>query len=251
MTKANYVKKIDPVEYVLIAFVSFAIMMSFVYLIYRVSDSPNESESTITNKLLFLNGNVINQTLVNYYDVTYSEQNDKTIITFNNPCITLSPTIGDSMKPFFESSTLSIVDECYNKSKLKVGDVIILNDDFSYKKIQHRITKINIIEGWVKTKGDNPKTNPNEDDITGFEFIRGKLIGTLNVLEEKKVLEERVENESYFSNQSRFGIMVFRQYCFCSSTGILKICSNNRTQMLEDSFIISGSLKEEYCKVVR
>ena len=140
--------------------------------------------------------------LENYYNVEYEMQSQKATITINKPCVEIATSYGTSMQPFFEDQNIIIIDTCFPKEELKVNDIILFNHDFDDHRTQHRITKINYQDEWVKTKGD---ANNKEDDITGFDHIYGKTIGVLNVLTRKKAKENT--NQGWQLNETQ-GVMV-------------------------------------------
>ncbi len=185
----------------------------------------------------------------NYYDVEYENNQGELVIKINNPCIRIEDYEGDSMKPYWDEEGLIILDTCFPREKLEIGDVIVFHKDFYVGKTQHRIIEIDYDDEWVRTKGDG---NDYEDDLKGFNYIYGKTIGLLNVLEDKKVVREEVINEtnkSFFkAGDLTIGRLIINQTCVCTSTGFLQFCNQNRTQLLTDTFIMQNDLKEEYCK---
>jgi len=129
-----------------------------------------------------------NHAFENYYDVKYNYSGNSTEIKINNSCIRIRNATGESMKPFFDNNTLLIVDSCFPNNKLKIGDIVIYQQEWSENKnIYHRIVDIDYEKEWIQTKGDN---NNVKDDFVGFKRIKCKVIGFLNVLRDKRLINE-------------------------------------------------------------
>jgi len=122
----------------------------------------------------------------NYYKFQFENNSRGIILKFANPCVRVHTGKGVSMKPYWDNNTISIIDTCFPNERLEVGDIISFWKDDYEKAIHHRIIDIDYEKKWVQTQGDNPKTNTRPDDFTSFDKIRGKEIGVLNILEDKK-----------------------------------------------------------------
>ena len=128
--------------------------------------------------------------LTNYYDVDYEKTKKGIELKINNPCLGFVSSKGSSMKPFFECESLEIIDTCFPKDKLEIGDIIMYHAEWDVGfNLIHRIIDIDYDKKWVRTQGDN---NEEPDDFVSFNRIYGKIIGVLNVLEDKKIVKEEI-----------------------------------------------------------
>jgi len=211
--------------------------------------SGDKNNKIVSNQIIQKGNVTYREFLENYYNVEYSNEGKGLSLEINNPCIEVWESSGLSMKPYWDNNTLGIFDTCYPKENLQVGDIIVYNGELdSTIRPHHRIIDIDYKKEWVRTQGDNPKTNPKPDDFVSFDRIVGKEIGVLNVLEDKKIVEKEVLNESSFlEGNFSIGLIDFNQTCVCSSTGSFKFCHTNKTILEEDTFIQQNDLREEYC----
>ncbi len=246
MAKRDY-KKQSKKTLIIVSIILAISIISNAYFIFN-----NDKEYFIPNQ--FTEGNkTYKQTLENYYDVEYEKTRTGIKLEISNPCLELSEATGKSMLPFFEKENLVIIDTCFPVDKLKVDDVIIFHTENNLKRTQHRITKINYKDKWVRTKGDN---NHVEDDFKGFEFIYGKTIGTLNVLEDKKIVKEEIINETInltfkVTDNGTFGSIFIVGVVLCSSKCALRYYPTEEMDYINDSFIRANDLTEENCKVCK
>jgi len=113
------------------------------------------------------------------HEVNWTREGNITTITIEHPCIKLIEAWGNSMRPFRKYRDLSIIDTCFDKSTLDVGDVIVYR--MPWGMVQHRIIEINHEEQWVITQGDG---NDHIDSRVDFSQIWGHTIGVLNIFED-------------------------------------------------------------------
>lgn len=172
-----------------------------------------------------------------YYGLYYENNQDGAILQIQNPCLVFKKILGQSMLPYYNNETISLIDTCFPAEKLKIGDVILFYYDWDMTTtLHHRIIDINYKKKLIKTKGDNLE---DEDNFISFDQVFGKEIGVLNILEDKKVVTMPIDNE---------GEENITQFCVCSSNSLLKLCYTNRDILMNDSFTIINDLKEENCK---
>jgi hypothetical protein len=146
------------------------------YLQLRIINDPQINK--ITN-FLINNNSQSNDSL---YNLSYEYTPIGVNMQINNICVEVMNGSGVSMKPFISNKTLILIDKCFNKSNLMVGDIVAIKPDFVDNfVIGHRIIDIDHNKEWVKTQGDNPITNSIPDDYTSFDNIYGKIIGYLNL----------------------------------------------------------------------
>ena len=231
---------------------SVALLLSLILNLYLILDDGNSGDGNIIGELIHEGNITYRQVLSNYYDVEYANNGDGLVLRIKNPCVTVLKSHGLSMKPYWDNNTLGIFDTCFPKENLKIGDVITYNGELdSTVDPHHRIVEIDYEKEWVRTQGDNPKTNPRPDDFVGFGRIRAKEIGVLNVLEDKKIIKKEIINstEGGFLATGNWSMKLVRfRVCVCSSSGHLRFCYPDKTMLDEDTFIQQNDLKEEYCK---
>ncbi len=93
-------------------------------------------------------------------------------------------------------------------------------------------------------------TNPNPDDFVSFDRIIGKEIGVLNIIEDKKIVRKEVINSTLILGNTTgvmFKLEEVNLTCVCSSLGAVTLCGENMSQLVNDSFVKSNDLREEYC----
>lgn len=234
-------------QHIILIVALLIILIETIYIGYDLLSEEGAYNLNQVGVIENINGTLYNNTLTNYYDIFYKHSSDELEIKIRNPCLRIEKSIGDSMKPFWENENLNIIDYCFPKERLKIGDVVIFKKEFDRGRVLHRIIDIDYNRKWIRTQGDN---NLELDDFKSFDYIDGKIIGVLNVLQEKKIVKREILN---VTNSSIFfsGNLTFvrtNQTCVCSSSGFLSFCSINRTQILEDTFIQQNDLKEEYCR---
>lgn len=123
----------------------------------------------------------LSQSVNNYYNVSYGASKGVgarfEILNLNNSCIVIGNGTGISMKPFFSNLDIMIIDKCYPKNKLQVGDIIVyVNEEEGY--ISHRIVWISFKKKLVKTKGD--WAIYQDEGYTAFNDIYGRVLGFIN-----------------------------------------------------------------------
>ena len=238
----------------IIIIVSIILAISVITNAYFIFNIFNEEEEEFIS-IQYSEGNkTYKKILKNYYDVTYEKTKKGVEFKINNPCIEIITSTGNSMKPYRDFEELVIIDTCFPDDKLEIGDIVIYIGELdSTKNPHHSIIDIDYEKKWIRTQGDNRETNPIPDDFVGFDRIYGKDIGFLNVLMDKKVVKEEVINEttiSLFIDTKIINFTFFKRLetCVCSTTGIIEVCHDNKTELQMDTFISENDLKEEYCK---
>lgn len=233
---------------VLIAILIVAITINLLYsynLVHKIYFNDNIIKEIVTE------GNITYEvTLHNYYDVEYSNTGDGLVLKIKNPCIYVLESSGLSMKPYWDDETLGIFDTCFPNENLKIGDVIVYMGELdSTFNPHHRIIDIDYEKEWVRTQGDNPETNSEPDDFVSFDRIMGKEIGVLNVLEDRKIVRKEVLRKTNEEDlEITFEIVEINQSCFCSSSGVVEVCHQNKTLLEMDTFLQGNDFREEYCK---
>lgn len=173
----------------------------------------------------------------NYYRISYGADGNKFLLEIDNPCISVQKSFGESMQPYYDNETISVIDTCFPKENLKIGDVIIFYSDWNLSVLlHHRIIDINYNKELIQTKGDNWD---EKDQFISFSQVYGKEIGVLNILNDKKVIKELQSQ----ANEST------ALTCVCSSNSILKVCGPDKSLLMSDSFVITNNLKKENCKI--
>lgn len=170
------------------------VVINIIMAVMIIVDYRSESHQDSINRIITINGTVYNQTLKNYYEIDYNSNGGETTFTIKNPCIKIVPSKGDSMQPYLSNDNLALIDECFPKDRLQIGDIIVYRGEWdSDLRIHHRIIDIDHKKLWVRTQGDN---NLHKDDFVSFNRIVGKNIGYLNVLKDKRLVNEEVINKS-------------------------------------------------------
>jgi len=238
--------------------ITYWVFIVFMYLGFSLMffyfSEPKTPYNNIISKVVVEGNTTYNVHLENYYDVEYRNIGDGLTLKINNPCIVVLEGRGVSMKPYWENNTLAILDTCFPKEELEIGDVITYRGEWNVAlNPHHRIVDIDYNKKWVQTQGDNPITNSVPDDFVGFDRIIGKEIGVLNVLDDKKIVKKEVVEELNLTgiNLTIGNLTItFReinQTCVCSSSDILRICVENKTKLFVDTFIQQNDFREEYC----
>jgi len=160
------------------------------YDVYIATINLSANVSFVTNGSFTIENLTSEEVIVeNYYKYSYKYDGDKLIIEIDNPCVKMAIGTGLSMWPYWEDEELFLQDICWNVSKLKVGDIVSYDKEWSSgdARIHHRIIEINHEDGWMKTQGDN---NQVVDDFVGLDRFYAKDIGVLNLLMEKRIVKE-------------------------------------------------------------
>lgn len=163
--------------------------VSLVWNVYFIFDLYENENVIEVERIEVENTNeTYKETLENYYNIEYEKTGKGVKFEINNPCLEIQTSTGTSMLPLIEEKSLAITDACFPVENLKLNDIIVfykLKSESDIYLTEHRIIEIDYDEKWVITKGDNNQYN---DTKRGFEFIYGKVIGTLNVLEYKELV---------------------------------------------------------------
>jgi signal peptidase I len=217
---------------IILLFVLIFILLSVSYIL---GFKNGENRFQETGLIIKDGNNTYYKHFDDYYKVSYGTNENKFILEIDNPCISVQKLLGESMLPYYENESISILDTCFPSEKLEVGDIISFYEDWNMtQQLHHRIIEIDYERELIQTKGDNLE---NEDNFISFSQVYGKEIGVLNLLEEQKVV---IENYNSSENLSLI--------CVCSSNNILKVCGYDKTQLTTDNFVITNNLNEENCK---
>jgi len=210
------------------------ILLTFTSLFYFIGFKKGQN-SFKENGFIIKEGNITySKHFDPYYGLYYQNDQQGITLQIQNPCLTFVKISGQSMLPYYNNETISLIDTCFPPDKLKIGDVIIFYYDWNMTTtLHHRVVDINYEKEWIKTRGDNLK---DEDNFINFNQVLGKEIGVLNILDDQKVVKE------IYNNKTDTPLI-----CVCSSNSILKVCGPDRGQLMTDNFVITNNLKEENC----
>lgn len=113
---------------------------------------------------------------VNTFVRIYNEgEQDWNLVIRKN--LTVGCGIGDSMLPTIRNGGCTLNDKNFKLSDIKPGDIIQFDSSKTKISVQHRVVFINGTH--FITKGDNPYTNPINDDIETVDKITGLVVGIL------------------------------------------------------------------------
>ncbi|MCK9569235.1 S26 family signal peptidase [Candidatus Pacearchaeota archaeon] len=211
----------------------FALIITSLILSYFVGFNQGKDSFQETGLIIKEGNNTYYKHFENYYNVNYGADGNKFFLEIDNPCISVQKIIGESMLPYYENESISILDTCFPSEKLEIGDIISFYEDWNMtRQLHHRIIEINYEKELIKTQGDNLE---NEDNFISFSQVYGKEIGVLNLLSDEKVVKEINGSADYVLT------------CVCSSKNILKVCGPDKEQLITDNFVITNDLKEENC----
>jgi hypothetical protein len=213
----------------------FTLIITLLILSYFIGFNRGKDSFQETGLIIKEGNNTYYKHFDDYYQVSYSTNENKFILEIDNPCISVQKLLGESMLPYYENESISILDTCFPSEKLVIGDIISFYEDWNMtRQLHHRIIEIDYERELIKTKGDNLES---EDNFISFSQVYGKEIGVLNLLSDEKVVKEINGSADYILT------------CVCSSNNILKVCGPDKEQLITDNFVTTNNLKEENCNL--